>query len=122
MKTASTTKPKKQFVFVAAGRYQDRHGDEGINGPYVFSTMVKAAKYIADQAETYLKYYDAISDEGTIDYDAINEIDGDCGDNDDSLKSSKDILKYVKKNQSISINVDGEGTWADWDIYKEEIQ
>lgn len=121
MKTAST-KPKKQFVYVVAGRYQDRHGDEGLNGPEVFSTSAKAAKYIAAEAETYLKYYDAISDDGTIDYDTVNEIDGDYGDGETSLKAAKDILQYVKKNQSISINVDGEGTWADWDIFKEEVQ
>lgn len=116
------TNAKKTFVYVVAGRYQDRHGDEGLNGPEVFSTSTKAAEYIADKVENYLKCYDAISDDGTIDYNTINEIDGDYGDTDDSLKSVKDIFQYVKKNQSISINVDGEGTWADWDIYKEEVQ
>lgn len=110
MKTASTAKPKEQYVFVAESEVVFC-GREGLNGPAVFSTMTKAVKYIAVQAETYLKCYDAISDDGTIDYTRINEIDGDYGDGKNSIKAAKDILKYVKKNQSISINVDGEGTW-----------
>ena len=117
MKTA-----KKTFVYVVAGRYQDRHGDEGLNGPDAFSTLTKAAEYIAAEAEAYLKHYDALLEDGTIDYDTVNDIDDDPGDTDDSILAAKDILPYVKENEAISINIDGEGTWADWTIFKEEVQ
>lgn len=110
------TTEKKTFVYVVAGRCQDRHGDEGLNGPEVFSTAAKAAKYLAAEAEAYLKYYDGLLDEGKIDYDTVNDIDGE-----NRILSTKDILPYVKENEAISINIDSEGTWSDWAIFKEEV-
>lgn len=108
---------KKTFVYVVAGRFQDRHGDEGLNGPEVFSTLAKAVKYIAAEAGAYLKYYDGLLEDGKIDYDTVYDINGE-----NSILSTGDILPYVKKNEAISINLDGEGTWADWAIFKEEVR
>jgi len=118
MKTAKTD----NLIYVVTGRFQDRHGDEGLNGPELFSTIDKAAKYLAEQAEEFIKYHNGLHKDGTIDYDTVDSIDDDQGDTDDSILAAKDILPYVQKNHAIDINIDGEGTWSNWEIFYETVQ
>ena len=101
---------KKQNVWVASYRYEDRHCDGGMSIIGVFSTKKKAEKACADNIEDYLKACDGIKD-GKI-TDAIDEIDGEPAEG----MTVADALKAT------SINVDSSGTWCEWNIDEKEVE
>ena len=100
---------KKQKVWVASYRFEDRHDDGGMSIIGVFSTQKKAEKACAANIEDYLKACGGIED-GKI-TDAIDEIDGETAEG----------MTLAEARKASSINVDSSGTWCEWNIDEEEV-
>lgn len=102
-----------QKVWVASYHFNDRHGgcDSDIIG--VFDTEEKAVKSCGDNIEMYLRDFNAVLDDGTINPDAVKQID------------SEDVpegMTLDEARKATSINIDDSGTWCNWSIDEKEIE
>ena len=102
-----------QKVWVAYYHFNDRHGgcDSDILG--VFDTEEKAVESCGDNIEMYLRDFNAVLDNGTINPNAVKQID------------SEDVPEGMTLEQArnaTSINIDDSGTWCNWSIDEKEIE
>ena len=104
-------KEKKQKVWVASYRFEDRHGPEGMGIIGVFTTKKKAQEACGDNIEMYLREFEAIDDNGKVN-DTICSIDGD---------TAEGVTLEDARNAE-SINVDDDGTWCEWSIDEAEVE
>ena len=115
-KDKNPAKQKKIFAFVVSGICGDRHSTDEPISPKLFSTKAKAVSYVAAEAKRFLlNYYGVDEETGAIDYNTIDCIT-------DSPENAKDLSKVIKDNDYLSINVDDEGTYSQWDISKLPIE
>lgn len=106
-----TTTQSENVVYVAYYRYSDRHGPEGASILGVRRKKEDAEKLKTEDIQKYLKNNGALNSDGTLDTGALMEIDGDNAEE----KTLEDALS------ADSINVDGEGTWCEWEISEEPV-
>ncbi|GEM_PF-5998301 len=102
-----------QKVWVAYYHFNDRHGgcDSDILG--VFATEEKAVESCGDNIEMYLRDFNAVLDNGTINPNAVKQID------------SEDVpegMTLEQARKATSINIDDSGTWCNWSIDEKEIE
>lgn len=115
-KDKKPAKQKKNFAFVVSGICGDRHSSDEAISPNLFSTKAKAVSHVAAEAKRFLlNYYGVDEETGDIDYDTIDCITG-------SPENTKELSKVIKDNDYLSINVDDEGTYSQWDISKLPIE
>lgn len=103
-------------VIVFINRWEDRHGESGINIK-VFGKPGKCLDYAKADVENYLRRFEAVTDDGLIDGNSIQEIDGQsvC---DDTLSG---VLHTLQKDKYLEINVDGDGTNSSWEIAEHDV-
>ena len=110
---------KGMKAYIITGRWHDRHGEDGISTPRLFMRLAKARKALADLVIAYLKERGAINDDGTIDYRAVYSINGNEVDNGKPPYNTVDEVRkaiMAKGVSGFSVDVDNDGTWAEWDI------
>jgi hypothetical protein len=81
--------------------------------------LAKARKVLADLVIAYLKERGAVNDDGTIDYRAVYSINGNEVDNGKPPYNTVDDVRkaiMAKGVTGFSVDVDNDGTWAEWDI------
>lgn len=113
-------------VYVLVCDWHDRHGESAVNEPVVCVGLKKARKTMCDQIENYIDQFagwkswneDERKDE--IDYTAgIHQIDYE---DESKIVTRADLRKYVGRKTNVSINVDDDGTYANWSISRVKIQ
>jgi len=104
-------KEEKQKVWVAHYRFEDRHGPSGMGIIGVFSTKGKAEKAKGDNIENYLRELEAFDDEDKVN-DAVSTIDGE----------EAEGVTLAEARKAESIDIDGNGTWCEWDISEEVVE
>jgi hypothetical protein len=115
-------------VYVLVCDWHDRHGESAVNEPVVCVGLKKARKTMCDQIENYIDQFagwkrlndndDSLKDE--IDYTAgIHQIDYE---DESKIVTRADLRKYVGRKTNVSINVDDDGTYANWSISRVKIQ
>ena len=110
---------KGMKAYIITGRWHDRHGEDGMNKPRMFMRLAKARKALADLVIAYLKERGAVNDDGTIDYQAVYSINGnEVQDGKPPYNTVDEIRKAImaKGVSGFSVDVDNDGTWAEWDI------
>ncbi len=100
-------------VYVASYHFSDRHGscDSDIIG--VYSTNEKADKACGDNIESYLRDFNAVRKNNTINPNVVMQID------------SEDVpegMTLEQARKATSINIDDSGTWCNWSIDEKEIE
>ena len=115
-----------KHVYVLVFDWHDRHGESAINEPVVCVCLKKARKTMCDQIANYIDQFagwkslcgDELKDE--IDYEkGIHQIDYAA---ETEIVTRADLRKYVARQTNVSINVDGDGTYASWSISRVKIQ
>ena len=110
------TNNSTEKVFVITCRWNDRHGDDGLDTPIVRKTIEKAHEALIDSVTDYLKTHDVLAeDEKTILIDNYCECSHDA-------KSLDDLVEQLKVANGFSINIDESGTWAEFDINEVEVE
>ena len=103
-------------VFVITCRWNDRHGDDGLDTPIVRKTIEKARKVLTEKVTDYLKTHDVLADDGkTILKDNYCECSSDAN-------SLDDLVEKLKSENGFSINIDESGTWAEFEINETEVE
>lgn len=110
-KSKETATQPDNIVYVAYYRYSDRHGSEGSSILGVRRKKEDAEKLKSENIQNYLQNNGLLNSDGTLDTGSLTEIDGESADG----KTLEDALT------ADSINVDGEGTWCEWDISEEPV-
>lgn len=116
--TAKAKKPTAkaktgQTVWVASFRFEDRHGDSGSDIIGVYSSEEKASEACGDNIEMYLRDFDAIKVDKTIDPDCVFTID------DDPVPEG---MTLAQAREATSINIDSDGTWCIWSVDEKEVE
>lgn len=115
-----------KHVYVLVFDWHDRHGESAVNEPVVCVGLKKARQTMCDQIENYIDQFagwkswneDELKDE--IDYEhGIHQIDYADG---ADIVTRADLRKYVRRQTNVSINVDDDGTYANWSISRVKIQ
>ena len=113
-------------VYVLVFDWHDRHGESAIDEPVVCVGLKKARKAMCDDIENYIDQFagwkswneDELTDE--IDYEhGIHQIDYE---DEAEIVTRADLRKYVRRQTNVSINVDDDGTYANWSISRVKIQ
>ena len=113
-------------VYVLVFDWHDRHGESAVNEPVVCVGLKAARKAMCDQIENYIDQFagwkswneDELTDE--IDYEhGIHQIDYE---DESKIVTRADLRKYVRRQTNLSINVDDDGTYANWSISRVKIQ
>lgn len=113
-------------VYVMVHDWHDRHGESEINEPVVCVGLKKARKAMGESIENYIDEFagwkslneDELKDE--IDYEhGIHQIDYE---DESEIVTRADLRKYVRRQTNVSINVDDDGTYANWSISRVKIQ
>ena len=110
---------KKQYCYVVQNAWKDRHGEEGFGIPRVRNSVKKARKAMSEDVVAYLKMREgAVGEDGVIDGNVVDELNGEqlTGQTIDS------VIKDVLENDSYEVNVDSEGTYSTWEIYRVEME
>ena len=111
---------KGMKAYIITGRWHDRHGEDGINKPRMCKRNAKARGVLAELVIDYLNERGAVNDDGTIDYDCVYSINGNevSIDGQPPYATVDDVRKAImaKGVSEFSVNVDNDGTWADWSI------
>lgn len=102
-----------QKVWVAYYHFNDRHGgcDSDILG--VFDAEEKAVESCGNNIEMYLRDFNAILKNGTIDTTAVMQIDG---------EDVPEGMTIEQARKATSITIDESGTWCNWHIDEKEIE
>jgi hypothetical protein len=115
-----------KHVYVLVFDWHDRHGESAVNEPVVCVGLKKARQTMCDQIENYIDQFagwkswneDELKDE--IDYEhGIQQIDYE---DEKEIVTRADLRKYVGRQSNVSINVDDDGTYANWSISRVKIQ
>ena len=117
-----------KHVYVLVFDWHDRHGESAVNEPVICVGLKKARQTMCDQIENYIDQFagwkrlndndDSLKDE--IDYTAgIHQIDYE---DESKIVTRADLRKYVRRQTNVSINVDDDGTYANWSISRVKIQ
>ena len=115
-----------KHVYVLVFEWHDRHGESAVNEPVVCVGLKKARQTMCDQIENYIDQFagwkswneDELKDE--IDYEhGIQQIDYE---DEKEIVTRADLRKYVGRQDYVSINVDDDGTYANWSISRVKIQ
>lgn len=115
-----------KHVYVLVFDWHDRHGESAVNEPVVCVGLKKARQTMCDQIENYIDQFagwkswneDELKDE--IDYEhGIQQIDYE---DEKEIVTRADLRKYVGRQDYVSINVDDDGTYANWSISRVKIQ
>lgn len=115
-----------KHVYVLVFDWHDRHGESAINEPVVCVGLKKARQTMCDQIENYIDQFagwkswneDELKDE--IDYEhGICQIDYE---DEKEIVTRADLRKYIGRQTAVSINVDDDGTFANWSISRVKIQ
>lgn len=115
-----------KHVYVLVFDWHDRHGESAVNEPVVCVGLKKARQTMCDQIENYIDQFagwkswneDELKDE--IDYEhGIRQIDYE---DESKIVTRADLRKYVGRQTNMSINVDDDGTYANWSISRVKIQ
>lgn len=113
-------------VYVLVHDWHDRHGESAVNEPVVCVGLKKARQAMCDSVENYIDQFagwknlneDELTDE--IDYEhGIHQIDYE---DEKEIVTRADLRKYVRRQTNMSINVDDDGTYANWSISRVKIQ
>ena len=110
---------KGMKAYIITGRWHDRHGEDGMNKPRMCMRLAKARKILADIVIAYLAGKGAVNDDGTIDYRFVYSINGNEVNNGKPPYTTVDEVKkaiMAKGVSGFSVDVDNDGTWAEWDI------
>lgn len=107
------TTTKKQTVWVASYRFEDRHGDSGSDILGVYDTEEKAKKACGDNIESYLGDFGAIKDDNTIDPESVSTIDD---------ADVPEGMTLAQAREATSINIDNSGTWCIWSIDEKDVE
>lgn len=111
---------KGMKAYIISGRWHDRHGEDGRSQPRMCMRLVKARKVLADTVIAYLKEKGAVNDDGTIDYRCVYSINGNEVNIDGKppYNTVDEVRKAImaKGVSEFSVDVDNDGTWADWGI------
>lgn len=112
--TKKTTKKtaKKQTVWVASYRFEDKYGESGSDILGVFSKEEKARKACGDNIEKYLGDYGAINDDGTIAPESVDSIDE---------VPVPDGMTLEQARDADIIKIDNSSTWCIWSIDEQVI-
>jgi hypothetical protein len=115
-----------KHVYVLVFDWHDRHGESAVNEPVVCVGLKKARQAMCDSIENYIDQFagwkswneDELKDE--IDYEhGIHQIDYE---DEKEIVTRADLRKYVGRQSNVSINVDDDGTYANWSISRVKIQ
>ena len=115
-----------KHVYVLVFDWHDRHGESAVNEPVVCVGLKKARQAMCDSIENYIDQFagwkswneDELTDE--IDYEhGIHQIDYE---DEAEIVTRADLRKYVRRQTNVSINVDDDGTYANWSISRVKIQ
>ena len=115
-----------KHVYVLVFDWHDRHGESAVNEPVVCVGLKKARQAMCDSVENYIDQFagwkswneDELKDE--IDYEhGIHQIDYE---DEAEIVTRADLRKYVRRQTNVSINVDDDGTYANWSISRVKIQ
>lgn len=115
-----------KHVYVLVFDWHDRHGESAVNEPVVCVGLKKARQAMCDSVENYIDQFagwkswneDELKDE--IDYEhGIHQIDYE---DEKEIVTRADLRKYVGRQTNVSINVDDDGTYANWSISRVKIQ
>ena len=110
---------KKQYVYVVQNSWKERHGEEGFGVPRVTNSLKKARKAMSEDVVEYLKLFEgAVDEDGVIDSNVINEVDGEQVEG----QTLASVVKDARSGDSYEINVDSEGTYSTWEIYRVEVK
>lgn len=100
-------------VYVASYHFSDRHGDCDSDIIGVYSTNEKAVKACGDNIESYLRDFNAVRKNNTINPNVVMQID------------SEDVpegMTLEQARKATSINIDDSGTWCNWSIDEKGIE
>lgn len=115
-----------KHVYVLVFDWHDRHGESAIDEPVVCVGLKKARQAMCESIENYIDQFagwkswneDELTDE--IDYEhGIHQIDYE---DEAEIVTRADLRKYVRRQTNVSINVDDDGTYANWSISRVKIQ
>ena len=110
------TNNSTEKVFVITCRWNDRHGDDGLDTPIVRKTIEKAREVLIAKVTNYLNIHDVLAEDGkTILIDNYCE----CSHEANFLD---DLVEQLKVANGFSINMDESGTWAEFDINEVEVE
>jgi hypothetical protein len=110
---------KKQYVYVVQNSWKDRHGEEGFGVPRVTNSLKKARKAMSEDVVEYLKLFEgAVDEDGVIDSNVINEVNGEQVEK----QTLDSVVKDVLENDSYEVNIDSEGTYSTWEITRVEVE
>ncbi len=106
-KTTTKKTAKKQTVWVASFRFEDRHGESGSDILGVYTTEEKAKEACGDNIEMYLRDFEAVKPDDTIDTDSVFAID------DEAVPEG---MTLAQAREATDINIDDAGTWCMWSV------
>jgi hypothetical protein len=104
-------------VFVITCRWNDRHGDDGLDTPIVRKTIEKARAVLIEKVTDYLKTHDVLAEDGKT---ILKENYCECSH--DDANSLDDLAEQLNVADGFSINLDESGTWAEFDINEVEVE
>ena len=113
-KAKNTTKKStntKSVVYSLVCEWRDRHGDEGVDSPRIFTTLSAAKEAMATDVTKYIDNFDGFAN-NEVDWDAIYSINDDY----DISMTRTDVANAAKNASEFNVNVDDDGTWAHWTI------
>lgn len=110
------TNNSTEKVFVITCRWNDRHGDDGLDTPIVRKTIEKAREVLIAKVTNYLNIHDVLAEDGKT---ILKENYCECS---HDAKSLDDLAEQMKAENGFSINMDGSGTWAEFDINEAEVE
>ena len=112
-KTNTKKATKKQKVWVASYRFENRHGDSGADILGVYDTEEKAKEACGNNIEMYLGDFGAIREDKTIDPDAVFTVD------DENVPEG---MTLAQAREATSIDIDNSGTWCIWSIDEKDVE
>lgn len=113
VKTANAKAVTGKCVYVLVCEWRDRHGPEGLDTPRVFSNPYDARMAMAEDVVCYIDSHHGFKSDGELDTDAIycvnNAMDG--------SPNRKAVTREAKRAYQYTVNVDDDGTYANWQIH-----
>lgn len=114
-------------VYVLYEHWSTSDGDSGITKPTVFESRKSARAAMAKDVIDYMTKEACFNTNGDIREDFVAEIYAngaydphDC--NPDCIDTKSDVVKKMKTANEFYVDIDSDGTWKRWSIYRCKIQ
>lgn len=104
-----------KHVYIMICDWSDRHGQSDVKEPKAFNTLAKARKALADDVVAYVDQFGGWDGDGeTMNKDVVYDINYE---NLDDLNTKAKLHKYARTRSSMFIDLDDNGTYANWSIH-----